>query len=992
VNQAQITEADQRPPVSPEETNTISWTSPSPARKSSQKSTAETGSSALGAGGPSDWEHFQASLEDFKDGEASTMIAQSQSEKPAWNDAYAELPADFSQIAPKRESSQQTSALLMEPALPISADGEFPAREHSVSPEPVGESLRRTGTIDGVIQAWNAYPDVSDTGGPSRNSSVSTVDRSRRDAADSTKPSPRQALHDHSQTSQEQERVSRHNSVVLAAHDQPASVSAIASKENSPPPSTSIKSVEVDPYADLAPEYRASLTRYATMLRKEEAASDEDKYKIFKAFVLKEDRLRTILYNVEPGDSDQSKSPQREVQKNRHEDTTAKVVSNRALSPSPLLPINGSASCEENKMHRPAPNLTIATAAASNEESYVVVERDDASQYSPGGRPLLSRNALRRTASHSPPRSSPKPTSSPSDYAPIVVDEVPHFFGKSTQAVTQDPPLRPGTAPLAMRTESTDGPIKFEPPRPAYTPFRYAEGLPRGSEPLAVVQPAYQAYSALRHQSVDSGRALAQGMAHKSPTRRETFASPTGNSARREHEEAFLGLIREKSRAYRTGNQAKASFDLANDAVPASDQDDDPTREIQTILKTIPTTIPQQRRPSSRMGEANNAMENYPDTFAWIPETVVTWDRKNREIRKKQDEERHARQDESEKNIDALFNEHEIGYSDIGQLEADFKLAEVTRKYDEDAQEVDSFTDKVFKPVSERLKEEISQLNAKYTCAIDVLEFEADSGISYIQGSGDRASRSEAMQTVLILYNKLQIRHVKIVEAHYERERRRKKLELSVLHANRDTAAMKKLEQEFSKAEAQQALHQAREKDSRANKLMDTFDRAAVRGLGDNQQLVDDIVGKLQSAEDLLKKNARNPMDVIRTGSQELFRPIEELLDYMAKDSKAILTISNTADKMLNDADYDVSVAEARVAHASQESMKILEEEKAKEDERIQAEAAARMGSVAKGSEKALSLVRSIMKQLGDDPQHQDRVQKALEAAKLRNASKTPVE
>ena len=56
----------------------------------------------------------------------------------------------------------------------------------------------------------------------------------------------------------------------------------------------------VDPYADLEPEFKASLKRYGSMLRKESAAdTDEAKFDIFQAFVKKELRLRSLLYGIE---------------------------------------------------------------------------------------------------------------------------------------------------------------------------------------------------------------------------------------------------------------------------------------------------------------------------------------------------------------------------------------------------------------------------------------------------------------------------------------------------------------------------------------------------------------------------------------------------------------------------------------------------------------------------------------------------------------------
>jgi hypothetical protein len=969
----------------------VAWTNHQQVQPGSQHSRVESGSSALGAGGPSDWEHFQASVTNLEEEKEPTPEAQDQRQNSRLSTDYAELPAERSRPTSKGESLQQVFPQHSEPRkFDQSSHNDDPIREDSLSLQAAGETLQRSGTIDGVIQAWANPLGSAALHAQSRQSSVSTLDHRRQQDPGSTDGSPKQELRQ-PKISEEQTKASRSTLHHLVDQRQADDVTPVLDRQNSlaPRPLTA-RIIEVDPYANLGPEYRASLARYATMLRKEEAAPEGEKYKLFKAFLLKEDRLRRILYGVEESElafSGISLGPTKSVEPQK----APLVKEPNKTPPTASEVVDASSHVTSASPRGVSPRLTVST-SATNEDSYVVVERDDDSDYSPGGRPRRPKAALKRTVSQSPRQSSPKKASSPSDYAPILIEDLPFSPGITVQAPRSDLPSRPGTAPLAMRPRLADDAIKFEPPRPAYTPFRYAEGPQRGSEPLVVSRPAYQAYSALRHQSVDSGRVMAQStVSHAMPARRETLASPTGNTARREHEEAFLGLIREKSRAYRPRKEGRPVTPFNRDTVPSPPPVDRPTQAINAIREMVPKTMPDQRKPSPKLAEAKAAMDKYPDVFSFIPETVAKWDRDNKVVRKKQEEERQLRQEDSEKHIDDLFNAHEIGYSDIGHLEAEFKLAEAKRNYDEDLQELESFADGVFKPVTERLKSDLLQLNAQYIRVVDLLEVESDSGLQYLK-SEDRASRAEAMEIVLALYNKLQTRHVKMAEAHYERERRRKKLELSVLYTNGDTAAMKKLEQEFTKAERQQALHEAREKDSRANKLMDTFDRASVRGLGDNQQFVDDVNAKLQNLNKLIQEEPEVLPKLIVTDVQDLLRSIEDLLDYVANDSKSVLTVSNTADNMLNSADYDVSVAEAKVANATPESMKILEEEKNKEDERIKAEVDTRMGSVAKGPASALTLLKIVARKLSDDPQHQGRVQKALEAAKLRNASKTPVE
>lgn len=110
----------------------------------------------------------------------------------------------------------------------------------------------------------------------------------------------------------------------------------------------------------------------------------------------------------------------------------------------------------------------------------------------------------------------------------------------------------------------------------------------------------------------------------------------------------------------------------------------------------------------------------------------------------------------------------------------------------------------------------------------------------------------------------------------------------------------------------------------------------------------------------------------------------------MAADSNAILRASNTADTILNDADYVVSVAKAHVANAPAAAYKKLNEEKQKEDAKIKEDLGSRLESIAKGPSDALSVIEGLVARIGNESEHQERIERALEAAKMRNANKDP--
>ena len=827
---------------------------------------------------------------------------------------------------------------------------------------------QRTGTIDSVILAWNKPVGGQDSWhaenpvsskASSRQSSVSVLTRTRQEgeSAEITRQSPKQKYRSHPHL----------------------------------PPSNS----NLDPYADLEPEYRASLSRYVTMLRKEsEEASETGKFNIFKAFVEKELRLRSVLYGIDGSGSEHIQeangitaqhNQSSEAEERLYEPPVEPTVTPKVQKSIPVVGADdGRTSTPEISSKAQSPKLAVSTSPASNDDSFVVVDQSgDEVEYSPGGRPKVpklksgAKGAARSssktgTANPMSVTKLPEAVASPSDNAPMTLDDYftggPQSPGRNAPIVVdlqEDPSTRPGSAPSTSEAALIT-PLKFEPPRPVYTPFRYTEASRADPDKSKIQQPAYQAYTAMR-QSADSGRILAQ-------------ASTATGSASAEGQDTFLGLIRSQSRAHPSHRPTTPSNLLVKD----------PRTEASLVLRAlVPETLPDKSQ-HPKLADIGKEMEKIPDDFSFIHENVLRWDYNNRQVRDRQDQERRSRQEESERHIDALYNDNEIGYPDIATMEADFKLAEAKKKYEEDQQELDSFTTQVFAPVTERLQTETFQLNSQHILAVDLLDSKSDSASRLMHSSEDRVPSSQVMEAVVSLFNKLDVRYRKSAEAHFERERRRKKLELTVLHANGDVAAMKTLEQKFIAAERLQVLHEAQERDTRANKLMDTFDRATARALGENQGFIDELCAKLRKMEAALAKdgkdsspNAFEPEDLRNVLSQA-----QAVLDFVVADSNAILRASNTADTILNDADYAVSVAKAQMANSPAAAYGKLKEEKEKEDTKMGEDLEARLESIAKGPAEASALIEGIMGGIARDPVHQERIQRALEAAKLRNATK----
>lgn len=902
------------------------------------------------AGGEHVTQNFQQPQPDEPIPERSSPVSSIAATSPA---ALPAAPAPLSTSRTHRDPTDNTASY-----------------DNKETPGCRGVSPHRTGTIDGVIQAWNkplegqnswhADKPVSSRAS-SRQSSVSAFSAARPhgEVAETPKSSPRR-------------RYDSNRDVTL-------------------------NTTNVDPYADLEPEYRASLSRFVAMLRREsEASSETGKFSIFKAFMDKELRLRSVLYGLDGGGTEttnaangSSVQPSSNTKLEEALDELPLGLKTSPRTPDPI-PITQDAvartSTPENKGRAASPKLAVSTPQASNDDSFSVVDQlNDEVEYSPGGRPKVSKpRAVAKNpknpsqkisaATSAPVTSLVKGPSSPSDNAPIVVNDYstggPESPGRNAPIVVDmlDPVGRPGSTPLTPNAPSA-APLKFEPPRPVYTPFRYTEASRNDLDKLTIQQPAYQAYTAMR-QSADSGRILTQG-----PT--------TVDSATRQGQDTFLGLIRSQSRA-RPNNRSSTPSNLLvkNPRIEA----------YNAIRALVPKTLPDQSQPP-KLAAIYQEMEKIADEFGFIRENVLRWDDNNRQVREGHDRERQSRQEESERHIDALFNDNEIGYSDISTMESDFKLTEAKKKYEEEQQELESFTKQVFELVTQRLEKEILNLNAQYILAMDLLDLKSNSASYFMNRDDDHVRTAQVMDVVISLFNKLQVRYQKLAEANFERERRQKKLELTVLNVNGDVAAVKKLEQEFRTAEMLQVLHEAQERDTRANKLMDSFDSATAQALGDNQTYVDELLAKLRKMDTLLggdgKESLQNTFEPAG-GLRQTLLQAKAALDFVAADSNAILRASNTADMILNDADYVVSVAKAHLANAPAAAYKKLNEEKQKEDAKINEDLDVRLESIAKGPADALSVIEGLVARIGNEPEHQERIERALEAAKMRNANKDP--
>lgn len=852
-------------------------------------------------------------------------------------------------ISPSNDSLQPSRNFIEN-----SNSAHMPNRNDSVSPE-----LQKSDTIDDLITSWQQPIPGIQVGGlnlsSSRRSSVSALDE---------EPNP----------------------AIIPAQRSPSIPKSEPKKAM----------VSLDPILqdiqELKPESRASLERYLIALRREgAAATDGEKFRAFKTFMDKELRLKAILYGI---DEDESRTIPPSVPVLAPQHPMTKTPESLPRSPSPQI--------VTSSKHQDSTSTTVTGQAGQvlsdhitipqgkgpspptlNDESYVLVGGAGEGEYSPGGRPRISRPQTKADAKLSNkaptisiptnPQAPSKGPGSPSDYAPMVVEDFMTKVPGSPSAnapIVLDPSDLPQTSIKATPAvnDAHVSAVQSPPYRSVYTPFKYSEG------------PSNSSYAELRQAVTESGRIMSQASA-SSPIQADNKKPTSPSVALRQQEETFLGLIREKSMR-RSKDQGRHQETTSIDGQNA----------LSNISGYLRNRNRLEAKDNSTLVSIGKDVERYPDDFGFIRQTVLAWDHGNRERIRKLETSRRQREEQSETNIDELFNAKQIGYPDIKTLESDFKRSEIQKQQEEYRDELSNFVSQVYKPVTLRLDSDIRELGASYNRALEILDKQAVSASKLVTINDENDSKPKIapfLEYALQIFDKLQIRHRKRVEAERERQRRSAICDAASNRVLGLFDAANKNEQDYALFEKQSAIHAAEEHDARANKLMDCFDAVVVRALGENEQFINNVKKQIQLADTETRESGKVKGDLYGPdGLRQTLTSGESVISAIAADSASILQSSDIADQLLNNADYDLSVTKARMDNASEHTFQQLQEDKAREDEKIRAETAGRLSSMNKGPEETLHLVRTIVARIGDDPEHQERIKKALEAAKKRNAAR----
>ncbi|KAF2842853.1 hypothetical protein M501DRAFT_985028 [Patellaria atrata CBS 101060] len=725
---------------------------------------------------------------------------------------------------------------------------------------------------------------------------------------------------------------------------------------------------------DLDPWYVGSLNRYVAMLRSEAlAVTVEEKRKIFTDFVNAESRVRGIDYDAQPSNA-----------------TSTVERIERHVSPA-------------NNQHEKADPILTAARPVSHPVNPDAIDATAVERYSPGGRPIISHllqciehdvqqldvanhSANEAAIVHSNDNDQPE---SAKDNQKITHDDNIDYAYRNGA----DRPVQKAHAsnPITPTGETFTGPL--------YKPYNHSAVSSNSNDP-AILTPTSTAEDYCEKSNQQRAqvpeRPLYQpyvpgGSGSSSYTPTDRFHSKSypysSNTPRHEHGEIFLEQIEvPKPTKSEDVTSPTEGSETRNTPTPPATHRKTSLQELTALLSQIEVNNTSEYEPLKGIQEVST---QFTSDFSYIETLFRDWDRSAGTLRSHLEHERRLRQQKSEEQNDALFNGNEIGYGDIAALEEEFKAAEQKKKAQEGRDEYQTYVEDVFSSIYDRLQTEIRQLMELFVETKGLLRQGVAGKVALDETTAhERPNITRAMEVLLTINAKVEDRHEKVFQTVVERDRRYKRTEVQPLYMAGDIKKMKSVERQFEDAEKMAVVNAAMERDGRAQSLMDIIDESTVRGVGENQEFIDQIMTALRDLHDA------HPDEEGKDKEEKLaiLTKARNVLEVLAKSSEIMIRNFHTVEAELNGADYEVQVAKARAEGAEQPTFKALAEEKGKEDMKLKAELERRIEVVNQDLREAEQLIERLRLAHGKDSsknpeeaEKERRMKAALEEAKRRN-------
>jgi hypothetical protein len=667
-----------------------------------------------------------------------------------------------------------------------------------------------------------------------------------------------------------------------------------------------IQPVPTDLIPDLDPWYGGSLERYITMLRGEANEPQvEDKIKTFRAFLKAESAIRGIeFYDAPPPASIETAMTQ---------------------------PVESF--LKASNMSKPAltrEDLMVQVPETPQDMS------DEDHDYSPGGRPLLKRQATVPSSENV---------------------QVQHPAGSSAPSTTILTPTS------SVDDDSNKTPVQSPPeeqPQPVYK---------------AYVPPAlFSAPSASsgHRQSVSDAFAPTPLVSHNAKAFEQRPILPTSTS--KHHDEIFFGAHEEKTskESSRPTSSDSATPDVS---IPAPLAFASP-RSVSTAppsmgdsSEALSELLPTQFAPatSNHMIEViKTKLTHLKNDASSIDDLTTEWEKIATVTRKKNDSARRKRQEDNEETNDDAFNNEEISYADLNVLEEEFKQKENNLKAQEDRDEYASYVEAVFDPIYDALQSDIKMLMDLYIEAETLLHTSV-SGVKNLEP--DALSTLSSLELLQDVHNAILDRQDRVVNAVAERDKRYKKTEIQPLYASGNITKMKTVEKHFENAEKQANLRALRDKATRIGELVSVIEDVVVNAVGVEQREIDHIISAMRDLDD-------------GTTDQDLVARAHATLTHLKSSSKSLLSLFNNLEIRHNAAVLDAEIAQAKIEG---KEVKKLEEEKEKGEKGFMEEFQRRVGVIEQDAREIEELVKAKRGVGSEEVEKERRLKAALEEAKRRN-------
>ncbi|KAI9887025.1 MAG: hypothetical protein M1823_001169 [Watsoniomyces obsoletus] len=1003
--------------------NANSGRPPPPTRVSTEPLTNRQTFSGIGAsvlggiGGPSDWEHFgEPTDEDSDNGEGemtpsvttasqpTAVIAELDTGSPVrvsqplpvetptvdgpglWRASTTPAPLNphrrvsdverpETELEPKPEAGTQDARPPFPPLSRISTsqtDGGFSSTGATPSEDP-------SGIIDQAIQAW-AEPASDDIRKPDATDGPQLVHAvPPTETRDTTNEAPAVTRHDARMMS-EQQSLAEGPDIPTVEHRRPSSGLSIRRDGTATPDTQSPEGYtelrqeqnSVASFADLDEQSHESLSRYATMLRKEaEASTHMEKLQTFRDFLLEECARRGFSLEETMGPEQSSN--------NNNNNNVIELEHSAAREGIPTVSGNNGA---PQSLLTPKRVLTPIQLS-----SHLAVQDTEEEQYSPGGRPVLrpvhfqpNGNQGRRALQESPTEETA--TSSNADVPPINLPGVIEQPRPASPAANAPIPVDAGemtfVSPPNHRPKSVvsnRASIAFGSPQQTlpggqrsradtlgtykpYTPPAKTVSQNPNQRPMRVLSPpTVRSNSPTPSQQP---RSLPQQAGLRvSVLSKTTLASPVPLAGPAQQAPDILKGT--DANSPRVAEQAPLSS--VSEGIIASSQ---PSALIQGLRKLLPTNREQHLPTNESLASIEHALRAVSDDLAFSDRLFAAWEEEAKKTREQVQLDRHRRQEEHHNFAERLFSESQINYADLTAMEEDFQRSEATKEAHETELQYHSYAQKVFDPVYTRLQEHIKDLMEQYVPLIDLMKSAAAR-----QNSHEAPSELGRIIDVLLdLHARIELRHDQVLQAILERDRRYQRAMLQPLYAAGDAAKVREFEVHFDEAAQKTRLDAAVTTRQRAERLMQAIEPNVTKGAAEGIYVMRTIADEIRHISETLSTTTTATGEGVPVPDRAAIRYelkfAHEWLHTLAGTSEALMRQSHAAALGLQRARSEEVVLSTKMSPASgDEAFKKLRDEQAKEEERLMKDLEQRVRPIYEDLHQVLDQIDRVLARVG---------------------------